>query len=190
MALRLDEGRQWTYEDYRALPEDGKHYEVLDGKLYVTLAPSPYHQTLSVRLLVLFYPLQVQGRGQIFHAPVDVLMPGATPVQPDLVFLTAEQAPLVTSRAIEGAPHLVVEILSRSTAGRDRTIKLSKYASCGVEHYWMLDPFARTLELYHLADGIYRLEVTLAEGDRHECVSFPDLAIDMTALFDGIPEVD
>lgn len=190
MALHLEEDREWTYEHYRQLPDDGMRYEVIDGRLYVTPAPSPYHQTLSRRLQFLFYPLELEGRGQIFNAPVDLLMAGASPVQPDLVFLTAEQASLVTRRAIEGVPLLVVEILSPATAGRDRALKRNKYAQCGIECYWMLDPFARTLELCRLADGAYRTEVTLAEGDRHECPDFPGLILDLTALFAGIPRFE
>lgn len=87
MALEL--GREWTYEDYRQLPEDGNRYEIIDGRLYVTPAPSPYHQILSGRLFHSFYPLSQTGKGQMLFAPVDLLMPGATPMPPDLVFLSA-----------------------------------------------------------------------------------------------------
>lgn len=190
MALQLDNEREWTYEDYLQLPDDGNRYEIIDGRLYVSPAPSPYHQTLSRRVQFLFYPLELAGQGQIFNAPVDLLMLGATPVQPDLVFLSAEQGPMVTRRALEGVPTLLVEILSPSTAGRDRTLKMNKYASCGVPHYWILDPFSRTLEMYRLADSRYQLERSLGEHDRHDCSDFPGVALDMPALFAGIPPFD
>ncbi len=188
MALELD--REWTYEDYCQLPEDGKRYEVIDGRLYVTPAPSPYHQILSTRLLRAFEPFERAGKGQMLHAPLDVLMPGTTPVQPDLVLIGADQTSMITRRAIEGVPLLLVEILSPSTAGRDRTLKLNKYAGCGVEHYWILDPFARTLELYRLAEGCYRLEHSLGEQDHHEPSEFPGVVLDMPALLQNIPTLD
>ncbi|MEW6279160.1 MAG: Uma2 family endonuclease [Candidatus Eremiobacterota bacterium] len=191
MALHLErDDREWTYEDYLQLPDDGNRYEIIDGRLYVSPAPSPYHQTLSRRVQFWFYPLELAGQGQIFNAPVDLLMAGATPVQPDLVFLGPEQASMITRRALEGVPTLVVEILSASTAGRDRTIKCHKYASCGVPHYWILDPFARTLEMYRLVEGHYRLERALGEHDRYECADFPGVVVDMAALFAGIPRLD
>lgn len=189
MALHLDSEREWTYEDYRALPEDGNRYEVIDGRLFASPAPSPYHQTLSRRIQFLFYPLEQAGQGQIFNAPIDLLMQGATPVQPDLVFLTSEQASLVTRRALEGVPELLVEILSPSTAGRDRTLKLNKYATCGVPHYWIVDPFARTVEMYRLFDHHYRLESALNEHDCIDCAHFAGVTLDMPALFAGIPPV-
>lgn len=189
MALELESDREWTYEDYRQLPDDGNRYEIIDGRLYVTPAPSPYHQILSRRLQFLFYPLELAGQGQIFNTPVDLLMLGATPVQPDLVFLDAEQAALITSRALEGVPKLVVEILSPSTAGRDRTLKSHKYAACGLPHYWIVDPFARTLEMFRLHEGGYRLEQAFDEQSRHECADFAGVVVDMAALFAGIPDL-
>lgn len=188
MALHLDSEREWTYEEYLELPDDGKRYEIIDGRLYVTPARSPYHQILSGRLLVLFHPLQEAGQGMMIHAPVDLLMPGATPVQPDLVYLRPDQASMVTRRALEGVPELLIEILSPSTAGRDRTLKMNKYANCGVPRYWLVDPFARTLEVYALKDGKYQPQRSLNEQDEAEC--FPGVTVDMKALFAGIPPIE
>lgn len=96
----------------------------------------------------------------------------------------------MTRRAIEGVPLLVIEILSPSTAGRDRTLKLNKYASSGVPHYWILDPFARTLEMYRLVEERYRLDYSLGEQDRHVSLEFPGVVVDMAALFAGVPALD
>ncbi|MGE0495569.1 MAG: Uma2 family endonuclease [Vulcanimicrobiota bacterium] len=186
MTLPLED-KVWTYEDYRELPDDGIRYEVIEGRLYLTPAPTPYHQTLSRRLQFVFYQLELEGKGQIYDAPVDVLMEGATPVQPDLVYLRADQASLVTRRGIEGVPELLVEILSPSTATRDRTLKLNRYARCGVRRYGVLDPASRTFELLRLDGETYRLEAALGPHDVFDLSDY-GVTIDMNALFQGLPD--
>jgi Uma2 family endonuclease len=174
----------WTYEKYRQLPDDGIRYEVIHGELLMTPSPSPTHQTLSRRLQFVFYQLEQQGQGQIFNAPIDLMIPGGTPVQPDLVFLRQNQAHLVTSRGIEGVPELVVEILSPSTATVDRTKKLHLYAAAGVRRYLLLDPGSQTMEiLLHDGEG-YRLEASLGPEDRSSLDDY-GVVLDMPTLFQG-----
>jgi Uma2 family endonuclease len=177
----------WTYEDYRQLPDDGIRYEVIEGHLYLTPAPTSYHQTISRRLQFLFYQLELEEKGLIFDAPIDLLMPGATPVQPDLVYLLAQQESMVTRRGIEGVPELVVEILSSSTATRDRTVKLHLYERCGVRRFIIVDPPARTLELFLLDGESYRLEASIGPEDQLEIPDY-SIVIDMTLIFKGLPE--
>lgn len=185
VTLSLD--KTWTYDDYLQLPEDGNRYEVLEGRLHVTPAPSSYHQILSRRLQFLFYQLELEGRGQIFNAPIDLLIPGADPAQPDLVYLTSTQEGLVTRRGIEGVPEMVVEILSPSSATRDRTVKLHLYERNGVRRYALLDPSARTLELFWLDGESYRLEASLGPDDQLTITDY-GLTIEMPFLFQGLPE--
>ncbi len=184
--MSLSQEKVWTYEDYCALPDDGNRYEVINGRLYMSPSPNPYHQRLAGRLFLL---LSALPEGEVFTAPVDVLFPGATPVIPDLLYLRKDQADLVTRRGIEGVPYLVAEVLSPSTAGYDRTVKLNKYASAGVEHYWIVDPASRTLMLLELDGATYRLAASLGSEDRCEPPAFPGVVLDMPALFEGIPEV-
>lgn len=185
--VTLSVDKTWTYDDYRQLPEDGNRYEVLEGRLHMTPAPSSYHQILSRRLQFLFYQLELKGKGQIFDAPIDLLIPGADPAQPDLVYLTSGQAGLVTRRGIEGVPEMVVEILSPSSATRDRTVKLHLYERNGVRRYALLDPSARTLELFWLDGESYRLEASLGPDDE---LTLPDygITIEMPFLFKDLPE--
>lgn len=129
------------YEDYAVLPDDGRRYEVLDGALAVSPAPRPWHQTVSRRLqFALYSGLELAGQGQVFNAPIDVILSPHDIVQPDLVYLTEAQRELVTDRAIEGPPALLVEILSPSTRRRDVLVKSRIYAEHGVERYWLVDP--------------------------------------------------
>lgn len=184
--MSLSQEKVWTYEDYCALPDDGNRYEVINGRLYMSPSPTPEHQELSSRLFEALLVLKRAG-GRLFYAPVDVIFPGASPVIPDLVFLRSDQVGLVTRRGIEGVPYLLVEILSPSTAGYDRTVKLNKYASAGVEHYWIMDPASRTLMMLVLDGATYRLAASLGPEDRCEPPAFPGVVLDMPALFEGIP---
>ena len=165
------------YSDYASIPPDGKRYEIIDGDLYVTPAPSPLHQRMSRRLQrQLEDYFDARALGEVFNAPIDVILTDRDVVQPDLV-VVANPAQ-VSNRGIEGAPLLVVEILSPSTRTQDRTIKTERYAALGVRHYWIVDPEQRRLECYLSEAGGYRLVAQCgAEGAlRHP--EWPDLVID------------
>jgi Uma2 family endonuclease len=153
----------WTYERYCQLPDDGQRYEVIDGALYVTPAPRLRHQTVSRRLQDKLYDLEKRGEGWVFDAPTDLLMPGCTPVQPDLLYLGPHQREALQENFVQGVPELIVEILSSSSVRRDRVVKLNRYASSGVLHYWLLDPAACTVECFQLDGEHYRL-VQALEG--------------------------
>lgn len=145
---------QWTFEDVRALPEDGNRYEVLNGVLYVSPAPSLGHQRRVLRLSRKLADYVEQGNlGEWFISPLDVVMPGATPVQPDALFVARGSTSVseVAGTHLEGVPDLVVEVASVSTAGYDRRQKQDAYARAGVPEYWIVDPLAATIEVLALA---------------------------------------
>lgn len=175
--------RKLDYEDYARLPDnDGKRYEILDGELYVTAAPSPLHQRLSKRLQRRLEDyFEIRGLGEVFNAPIDVVLAQHDIVVPDLV-IVAEPGQL-SARAIEGVPLMVVEILSPSPRGRDRGIKMRRYSALGVPHYWIVDPDAQTIECWRLEGGEYRLvtKATVPDVLRHP--DWPDLAIDLATLW-------
>lgn len=179
--------KSWTYEDYCALPEDGRRYEIIDGELYVSPSPRSIHQALSKRLQFLLYPLELAGHGWVYVAPMDVIMPGASPVQPDLIFVGQEQRSIMTVANICGVPMLLGEILSPKGARYDRVTKLNKYAQCGVPHYWILDPVARTLEVMTLENDTYRLLAALEPGQSFRHGRFFDVLLDIDDLFAGLP---
>lgn len=185
--MALADEKSWTYEDYCALPDDGKRYEVIEGRLYVSPSPSAVHQTLSRRLQFLFYELERAGRGFIFDAPMDLRLPTAAAVQPDLIYLEATQRHQVRKKFLEGPPHLVVEIQSPSTAALDRVRKLQAYAGAGVPQYWLLDPDAVTLEILKLDGDTYRIAAVLGAGDAWDCPDPAGIRIDMDDLFRDLP---
>lgn len=173
-----------TYKDYEALPDDGRRYELHEGKLFVTPAPVPRHQRVSHRLLrALDRHLEANGLGEILHAPIDLILSDTSVVQPDLLYLDPPRMTSITARGIEGPPALVIEILSPSSAPVDRGVKLQLYARHGVPCYWIVDPDARLIEAHVLAGAAYRLAATLEGGAPRALPPFGDLLLDPAAIW-------
>jgi Uma2 family endonuclease len=169
-----------TYEDYLDLPDDGKHYEILDGELSVTATPVIRHQRVSRNLGFLLHAhVQGGGLGEILKAPVTVMLAETTVVEPDLVFVSTARSGIIGERAIEGPPDLVIEILSPSTARRDRVIKMKLYARYGVDHYWIVDPEARILEIFERRGRWYREAGSYTGDERFRSALLPGLAVDL-----------
>jgi Uma2 family endonuclease len=157
----------WTYDDYARLPDNGFRYEVIDGALVMSPAPLVRHQKTFRQLFThLVRHCERHRLGEVLSAPIDVMLGDrATPVQPDIVFVSQDRLPIVGRERIEGAPDLVVEILSRSTAARDRGVKFDIYAAAGVREYWLVDPEERTLEVFVLRGQAYAPLGTYRPGD-------------------------
>jgi Uma2 family endonuclease len=172
-----------TYEDYCALPDDGRRYEIIEGELYGTPSPSRRHQRFAGNLFVVLKQFaEGRGLGEVYAAPFDVILEETSVVVPDLLFVARDRVGIVTDRGVRGAPDLIVEILSPGTARRDRVEKAKLYARHGVSHYWLADPEARILEVYELAEGQYRRSASLADDDRFSPSLFPGLTIPLSSL--------
>jgi Uma2 family endonuclease len=147
----------WTYELWEQLPHDEYRYEVIAGVLYMSTAPSPDHQRIDRNVfLALHEQIDRRGLGETFFSPIGLVIPGATPVQPDLVVVLAEDAGIVSAKRIEGIPALVVEILSPSTVDYDLITKRDIYAGAGVPEYWAIRPAERDLILHSDPDPFTR----------------------------------
>jgi Uma2 family endonuclease len=150
----------WTYELWEQLSHDEYRYEIIDGVLYMSTAPSPDHQRIDRNIfLSLHEQIDQRGLGETFYAPIGLVIPGATPVQPDLVVVLAEDAGIVSAKRIEGIPALVVEILSPSTVEYDLVTKRAIYARAGVPEYWAARPVQRDFIVHSDPDtftGEYR----------------------------------
>ena len=171
---------QITWQDVQQLPDDGHRYEAIAGELYVTPAPSLRHQRISMRLTLLLHRLLVEpGLGELIAAPVGVEFPATEEgVQPDLVFVSNARRGILADPWIRGAPDLVVEILSPTTAHRDRGVKRKLYERQGVEQYWIVDPEASAVEVWTFgADpGFERFATTMTVHLSGEIVGEMDLA--------------
>jgi Uma2 family endonuclease len=150
---------EWTYEDYCSLPEDGWIYEIIEGELYMSPAPRPIHQENSGNLFAAFRDYgRKHDAGKAYNAPIDVLLSGlAAPVQPDVIFIVKARLDIVKEERVEGAPDIIVEVLSPWNWIVDRHKKFQAYAKAGVREYWIVDPKARTIELYSLFGATYVL---------------------------------
>jgi len=183
--MRIPEGKIiLTYEDYAALPNDGNRYEILEGELAVTPAPSTKHQTASGNLFFLLTQhIKANDLGKLFHAPVDLILESTSVLQPDLLFVAKARQNIITDRAIEGAPDLVIEILSPTTSRSDRVTKAQIYARHKVPAYWIVDPEQEAVEVYLLNVDSYRLAVTLQGETPLPVPPFADLKFAAKDLF-------
>lgn len=173
-----------TYDDYAALPADGRRYEVHDGELSVTPAPSPQHQIVSRNLFrVLDSHVRATRAGEVLYAPIDVILSDTAIVQPDLVYLDGSRPGAISGRGIEGPPTLVVEILSPASAVLDRRTKHQLYARHGVRFYWLVDPETRAIEAFALGTGGYSLAGRASGTAPTSLPPFADLALVAAGLW-------
>ena len=161
---------RWTYDDYATIPDDGHRYEVVQGMLYMSPAPNVRHQTVVVWIAhYLVQYVQVPGLGRVLVSPIDMELAPKTVVQPDVVVVLKRNEAILHPSRIIGAPDLVVEVASPTTATYDRRTKLEAYARASVPEYWIADPEAQTVELLVLdagksdyqSQGVFRDDITL-----------------------------
>lgn len=131
---------EWTYSEYARLPDDGNRYEVLDGEVLATPAPTPHDQKVIQRLLLaLLQYVEDRGAGWVFQ-DVDLLFRTGQFLRPDLVVVPADGRAGITDRGVEVAPAMVAEVLSPSSETIDRVTKPRRYLDFGVPTYWVVDP--------------------------------------------------
>ena len=183
--MRIPEGKiVLTYDDYVELPNDGKRYEILEGELAVTPAPTPKHQNASVNLTaILSQHIKANELGKLYHAPIDLILESTSVLQPDLLFVAKARHNIISGRGIEGAPDLVIEILSPTTTRNDRVNKAQIYARHKVPAYWIVDPEQETVEVYLLSMDGYRLAATLQGETPFSAPPFTELRFAAKDIF-------
>ena len=148
--ISLPASLKFTYEEYLTFPEDGKRHELIAGDHYVTPAPLTKHQRIVAALHRIIGPFVHEcALGTVLCAPVDVLLSQVDVVQPDFLFISTARSSIITERHIQGAPDLVVEILSDSTRNNDEGIKHTLYERAQVQEYWIIDPRSETVKVFH-----------------------------------------
>ncbi len=154
----LEERVRFTYEDYLCLPDNGKRYQVIAGEVYMAPAPTPNHQDILGRLVVLLQTfVERHSLGKVYCVPCDVILSPEDIVQPDIFFISKERKHIITERNIQGAPDLVIEILSPATAKLDRTLKARLYERFGVKEYWLVDPEEKSVVICESKEGKFSL---------------------------------
>jgi Uma2 family endonuclease len=175
-----------TYDDFARIPNDGKRHEIIDGVHYVTPSPMFRHQQLLGRLY-----LAVGGFlehhpeiGQAYLSPLDTVFSPWDVVEPDLLFIAADQLDIITEPNIQGAPALVVEILSPSTKRRDTGIKRQLFDRGGVREYWIVDPRALEVTAYRRTpDGAFPKAAQFSGDDDLTTPLLPGFTLSIAKLF-------
>ncbi|MCL0034527.1 Uma2 family endonuclease [Dehalococcoidia bacterium] len=177
---------KFTYGDYLQLPED-KRYELIEGEFFMVPSPGWSHQTISARLFrAIDNYVRTHKLGEVRYAPLDVVLSEENVLQPDILFVSRERLNIITERNIQGAPDLVVEILSPATAQRDKELKQKLYARFGVQEYWLADPIARTIEVMSLAETGFESVGLYHEGAILRSPLLRGLPIGLQEIFSGI----
>lgn len=178
------QNKVWTYDDLLQLPEDGTRYEIIDGELVAMSSPLVIHQRTLQRLFLVFHAqIQQRAQGEVFIAPLDVIMAPTRVVQPDLIVVRPENRGIVRSR-IEGIPDLMVEVLSPTNHKHDLVTKRRLYARNRVREYWTVDPDAQTIEVLELVEGglTYRQAGWYGPGDTAQGATF-EIEVRLDELF-------
>ena len=169
-------------------PDDGKRHELIDGVHYVTPSPRLRHQDLVGRLHgeIFLYLREHPAAGRLFIAPLDVVLSNYDVVEPDLLFIAGDQAGIMTEKNIQGAPALVVEVMSKSTRKRDSQIKRRLFEQVGVREYWLIDPELDTVQVFRPTTDrrLVRVEeLTAEDGGTLTTPLLPGCGIDIRTLF-------
>ncbi len=181
--------RHFTWDDYRRW-DDGERWELIAGEPYcMSPAPSSRHQAIVSDLFALLHPYFKGKPCRPLVSPIDVKLSADDVVQPDIVVVCDRSQILETH--IEGAPALVVEVLSPSTHRHDRVRKLRLYARFGVQEYWLVQPYPAMIEVLQLTGTDYRIAGAYTDTNTLRSPTFPELALDLSEAFTlSVPPVE
>ena len=145
-----------TYDDLLAIPEDGNRYELILGEIAMSPSPNKKHQRALSRLNNRTSAFVEQHQlGEVFFAPFDVKFSPYSVVEPDLFYISREKRFTLGDNFVDGAPDMVVEVLSPSNRMQDLVKKAALYAQYGVAEYWVVDPESQTVAVHQWKDGQY-----------------------------------
>lgn len=175
-----------TYNDYAAL-DDLNRYELASGQLEM-MSPSPTvtHQMVSFEIQKHFI-YNCESDYFILNAPIDVILSPTEVRQPDIVVVNRKRIDILRNRGIEGAPDLVVEILSPSSLKRDKIDKQKVYASYNVPEYWIVEPKLGIIEAYILNEDHYELTNIFQNDEQVTSPNIPCISFTMNEIMDNIP---
>lgn len=172
-----------TYEDYKNTPED-ERYELIDGELIMAAALKKAHQRVDMRLGNRFFVhVETNDLGEVYSAPFDVYLSETNVVQPDLLFVSKERLDIITEDNVQGAPDMVVEILSPSTASVDWNRKRELYAEYGVKEYWIVAPEVRLVWLLLPRDGTLEVDGVYGDGQTVSSTVIEGFSVNPSDIF-------
>lgn len=180
---------KYTYDDFAAKPDDEK-WELIDGVLYQMASGAiARHQEVGENLGRLFMDhIWPRRMGRLYRPRFDLILPGETAVEPDLMFVSGARRSVITTRGCEGPPDLVVEVLSPSNPRHDLERKRELYARHGIPEYFILDPHEETLlalaePVISAGEGAYGSERLYRPGDTLIIAAMTGLAVAVADIF-------
>ncbi len=180
--------RPLTAHDYRETPEYGPRYQLIEGDLYMAPSPNRFHQKIAGDIhYEMEHYLRQHTLGVAYMGPFDVYLTDLNVYQPDVCYFSKERYSYLTDEGANGAPDLVVEVLSPSTSKFDLGAKKEIYARTGVLEYWIVDPVAKMVKVYHLADNADTPHATLTVGRTLTTPLLPGFSLQLAALFNNDP---
>jgi len=179
-----DQSRNWTVEEFLQLEESKTPCELIDGKVFMSPAPTPFHQIVLGNLNDILRSEARKSGGIVFFAPVDLHIDNRNVFQPDLLYISASKREIITPQGIKGVPDLIVEVISPSNVYLDRNYKKNRYLDLGVSEFWLLDPIKRTLKIYTPETGKDTPKVELFEEGQVTSLVLKDLKFNIQNLFE------
>jgi Uma2 family endonuclease len=176
----------YTYQDYLELPDDGKRYEIIEGELIMSPAPSTIHQMTKgnfyfhVRKFI-----EKEKLGILFDAPTDVLMSNTNIVQPDIFFIFHKNSSIIKEANIIGVPDLINEIISPSSGYYDLIAKKEIYETFGVKEYWIVDPLKKRIEIFVNNENKFELHQRLERQGILKSVILQGFQLDLKNIFEN-----
>jgi len=176
---------RFSYEEYRALPETGPHYQLVDGDLLMSPAPNFRHQDISSRIvLALTLHAQTHSLGKVLYSPLDVIFSDDDVYQPDIVFISNARRSIIVPEGLRGTPDVCVEILSPSSRDLDLKTKRVMYARYGLPELWIVDPDTNTVQVFRLQEEPHRPAQSFSAADTLNTKTFPNLALKLEKIFE------
>ena len=175
-----------TYDEFQTLPRDGsKRFELIEGEVFMTPSPNTKHQMAAGNLhFALRRFIDDHDLGRVFFAPYDIVFSRWTALEPDLLFIRKERLSIITDANVQGAPDLVIEILSPSNKAYDRKTKHRVYEKAGVPEIWYFDPENDSGEILNLgADGCYLVTAKLSGNAAIVSRALPGLSLTLGEVF-------
>jgi Uma2 family endonuclease len=173
---------EWTETEYYFVSERGKFVELSNGKLEFPPMPTEFHQLIAARLFAALFAFVTQHKlGQVRFAPLPVKLWQGKVREPDIIFMSNAHADRI--QKYWGVPDLAIEIVSENDERRDRIIKKEEYAQAGISEYWIVDPEAKTVEVYRLEGSAYQTFAALTEKDKITSPTFADFEMPLAELF-------
>ena len=184
--MTLAEELLYTVDDWENFPDNGNRYEIIEGELIVSTAPRFIHQLLIARLVeILRNYIKQNPIGEVLPTP-GVIFSKTDGAIPDLIFISSERIKqFLLDDRIQGAPELVVEIMSpgKQNMERDRVTKLKLYSRFAVKEYWIVDPMSKQIEVFRSTSHGLRLAEKLNETETLVSPLFPNFSLQIIKLF-------